>query len=406
MSRNAALDGERLLRLEIPRALALDDPRLILCLFSALISIVMVVQVIGVSRRISWRPPPLIGPSPNARLSVIIPARDEEADIAQSLGSVLNQVGVDLEVIVVNDHSSDRTGKIVDALAASDPRLTVIHNPALPPGWLGKCNAMQQAAAQASGDLLLFSDADILHAPTCFATAMVEMERHGLDFLSLFPLMHCVSLWENVNVPALEGGMALFATPAIDDPKSADALAAGAFMMVRTSVFQAVGGFTRIRGEMLDDVALAKLIKLNGYRTGFHAAPELLQVRLYKGNSHAFWGMTKNVLQGMGGRIWLAPAVMFLPVFVFWIPLGCIVAGVLDGTPDLVAAGLATYLIQYATLWSGRKLFKFHPGKALLFPLVAIPVICCMAKALYLYSLRGEVLWRGRTVQVRGIPRN
>ena len=83
-------------------------------------------------------------------------------------------------------------------------------------------------------------------------------------------------------------------------------------MLVRTSVFQAVGGFTRIRGEMLDDVALAKLIKHNGYRTGFHAAPELLQVRLYKGNSHAFWGMTKNVLQGMGGRVWMAPAVMLL----------------------------------------------------------------------------------------------
>ena len=107
----------------------------------------MVVQVIGVSKRISWRPPPLNGAGPHAKLSVIIPARDEEADIAQSLGSVLNQVGVDLEVIVVNDHSSDRTGRIADTLAASDARLKVIHDPELPPGWLGKCNAMQQAAA-------------------------------------------------------------------------------------------------------------------------------------------------------------------------------------------------------------------------------------------------------------------
>ena len=337
---------------------------------------------------------------------MIIPARDEEADIAQSLGSVLNQVGVELEVFVVNDHSSDRTGEIADTLARGDRRLKVIHNPDLPSGWLGKCNAMQQASTRASGDFLIFTDADIIHEPTCFATALDEMERHQLDFLSLFPLIHCVSLWENVNLPALVAGIANIATPGIDDPESTEAVAAGAFMMVRSSVFRAVGGFEPIRGQMLDDVSLAKLIKHSGYRTAFHAAPQLLQVRLYKGNSHAFWGMTKNVLQGMGGRIWLAPAVMLLPVFVFWVPLGCVVAGVLDGTPHLVAAGVTTYLIQYANLWSGRKLFKFHPGKALLFPLVAIPVICCMAKALYLYSLRGEVLWRGRTVQVRGNTRN
>ena len=116
--------------------------------------------------------------------------------------------------------------------------------------------------------------------------------------------------------------------------------------------------------------------------------------------------MTKNVLQGMGGRMWLAPAVMLLPIFVFWIPLGCIVAGVLDGTPHLVAAGLATYLIQYATLWSGRKLSSFTPGRH------AVPVgrntrnLLHGESPLSLFAFRGEVLWRGRTIQVREIPRN
>jgi glycosyltransferase involved in cell wall biosynthesis len=365
-------------------------------------SIVIVVQFIGVLRRICWQPAPPDGFGPTARLAVIVPGRDEQQDLGQSLGSVLNQVGVELEVIVVNDHSSDRTGEIANAMAVGDRRLKVLHNPELPPGWLGKCNAMQQAAALASGDFLLFTDADILHAPTCFATALIEMERHSLDFLSLFPLMHCVSLCENVNLPALISGMALFATTEIDDPRSPDALAAGAFMMVRTSVFQAVGGFNGIRGAILDDVALARLIKRNGYRVGFHAAPRLIQVRLHKGNLHAFWGMTKNILEGLRGRFWLAPAVMLLPVLVFGMPLVCIGSGVLERNLVLVLTGLATYALQYATLWTGRKIFSFHPGKALFFPLIAIPVICCMAKALYLYSWRGEVHWRGRTVRVRG----
>jgi len=365
-------------------------------------SIVIAVQVIVVLRRISWQPAAPGGFGATARLSAIIPARDEEQDLGQALGSVLNQGGVELEVFVVNDHSSDRTGEIADVLARGDQRVKVLHNPELPPGWLGKCNAMQQASAQASGDFLIFTDADILHEPTCFATALVEMERHELDFLSLFPLIHCVSLWENVNLPALVGGMADIATPGIDDPESADAVAAGAFMMVRSSVFRAVGGFEPIRGQMLDDVSLAKLIKLKGYRVGFHAAPQLMQVRLFKGNLHAFWGMTKNILEGLRGRFWLAPAVMLLPVLVFGTPLVCIVFGILERNLLLFLAGLATYALQYAMLWSGRKLFSFHPGKALFFPLVAIPTICCLAKALYLYSCRGEVHWRGRTVRVRG----
>jgi len=358
-------------------------------------------QFLAALKRITWHSPPADLPAEALRLTVIIPARDEERDLSPALRSVLSQADVELEVIVVNDHSSDRTGAIADSLARSEPRLKVLHNPELPPGWLGKCNAMQQAVALASADMLLFTDADIMHHPRCFVTALAEMERRELDFLSLFPLMHCVSLWENIILPTLVGGVAMFATPGIEDPAKAEALAAGAFLMVRRRVLVALGGFEPIKHEMLDDVALAKLVKRNGYRVGFHAAPHLLTVRLYKSNRHAFWGMTKNVLEGVSGRLWLAPAVMLIPIFVFWTPLYCAVAGVWEGNPLLATAGAATYAIQYAMIWSGRRLFQFHAGKALLFPLVAIPVMACMVKALYLFLFQGAVEWRGRTLPVQ-----
>ena len=158
-----------------------------------------------------------------------------------------------------------------------------------------------------SGDVLLFMDADITHHPRCFVTALAEMERHELDFLSLFPRMRCVSLWENAILPSLIGGIALFATPGIEDPDSPDALAAGAFLMVNSRVFHTLGGFETIKHEMLDDVALAKLFKRNGHRVGFRLAPEFLSVRLYKSNHHAFWGMTKNILEGSGGPVLAGP---------------------------------------------------------------------------------------------------
>jgi len=318
-----------------------------------------------------------------------------------ALQSVIDQQDVDLEIIVVNDHSSDRTGEIADTMAAKDTRLRVIHNPELPPGWLGKSNAMQQAAAVATGDMLLFTDADIVHAPRCFVTGMAELERRELDFLSLFPLMECVSLWENIILPALEGGVAMLATPGIEDPCSPDALGAGAFLMIRTRVFHAIGGFQSITHEMLDDVALARLVKRSGHRVGFRLAPQLLRVRLYKGNRHAFWGMTKNILEGLRGRLWMAPLVMLLPVFVFWTPVVCAIAGFWEARTSLVLMALGTYAIQYAATWAGHRLFQFRPLKALLFPLVAVPVICCMGRALYLYTQHGAVQWRGRTIRVR-----
>jgi len=330
-----------------------------------------------------------------------MPARNEEQDLARSIESVLAQEKVEVEVIVVNDHSTDQTGLIADAVARADRRVRVIHNPGLPPGWLGKCNAMQQAAQAASGEILLFTDSDIIHQPHCFATALVEMERLELDFLSLFPRMDSISLWENIVIPTFVGGMAILATPGIEDPRTTEALAAGAFLMVRARAFRAIGGFEPIRGEMADDVALARLLKSKGYKVGLRFAPEFLHVRIYKDNHHAFWGMTKNILIGIHGRLWLAPFVMILPIFAFWTPIYCAIAGVIEADASLLTAGAAGYLIPYASMWSARRVFPLRPIKALFYPLVAIPVFCCMARALYLYLIRGEVAWRGRSIRVR-----
>ena len=308
-----------------------------------------------------------------------------------ALRSVLDQQDVDLEIIVVNDHSSDRTGAIADAMAASEPRMKVIHNPALPPGWLGKCNAMQQAAAVATGEVILFTDGDIVHAPRCFVTALAEMERRELDFLSLFPLMECVSFCENVILPAFVGGLAMLATPGIEDPARPDALAAGAFLMIRAQgIPTRSADSSRSRTRCWTTWRWRDWSSATAIGWGFGARPSFLQVRLYKDNRHAFWGMTKNVLEAVRGRLWLAPVVMLLPAFVYGTPVFCAIVGFRDARLDLLVPAAGTYPgIQYAMLWVGHRLFRFRPLKALLFPLVAVPVICCMARgSLPLWSPR------------------
>ena len=380
----------------------LIDPRLILGVTAAGCSLLVAIVFLAVMRRWTWRSPPRPRvPGRAIKVSVIMPARNEELDIGPAIESIRAQEGVELEIIVVNDHSTDQTGSIADSAALADGRIRVIHNPALPAGWLGKCNAMQQAAGLANGELLLFTDADIIYQPRCLATACGELERRELDFLSLFPRMDSISLWENIIVPSFVGGLAILATPGIEDPGKLEALAAGAFLLVRAPPFRAIGGFEAIRGEMVDDVALARLLKSKGYSVGFRFAPQFLHVRIYKDNWHAFWGMTKNVLVAIQGRLWLAPAVMVLPLFVFWTPLYCTIAGLIEGDPTLALVGAAGYIIPYASMWSGRRLFPFRPHKAMLYPLVVVPVFCCMARALYLYVVRGEVAWRGRSIRVR-----
>ncbi|MFO0938289.1 MAG: glycosyltransferase family 2 protein [Gemmataceae bacterium] len=343
----------------------------------------------------------MIKPTQQVKLSVIVPARNEEHDISFAIQTILRQNDVESEIIIVNDNSSDQTGLIVDAIACTNSNVTVIHNPELRSGWLGKANAMQHAADIATGDYLLFTDADVRHSPNCFQTALAEMEQQRLDFLSFFPTIQCVSFWENANLPIYVGGLIQLAGNSTADSCRTDAIAAGALLLIRAEVFRAIGGWEEIRMEMFDDVAMARLVKKRGGRVGFHAAPDLLNVRLFKGNRDAFWGTTKNILAGLRGRLWLTPLVMLLPFLVFWSPFFAVVIGVISGSLVLILAGLVTYAIQYCSLLIGRELFSFHRGKALFFPFVAVVVLCCFLRALYYFMVHGSILWRDRVVYVR-----
>jgi glycosyltransferase involved in cell wall biosynthesis len=352
-------------------------------------------------RRVRWLFP-LSTPTDEIRkISVIIPARNEEQDIASSLRSVLNQEGVDLEVIVVNDHSTDRTAEIADNIARSDSRVRVLHNPPLIQGWLGKCNAMQYGAANATGDYLLFTDADVVHAPHSFVTALNAMLKNDYDFFSLFPLWDNQSFWENVNMPIYFFGVAkLLATPGLEDPNTANALATGTLMLISTRVFREIGGFQGVKGEMLDDVAMARLLKTHHYRVGYRLAPDCLQVRLFKNNHDAFWGTTKNILVAVEGHLWLAIPLSILGILQNLTPLFAVALGLLKTDGLLLIAGMTMYGIQYFGFFSVRRLFHFHPFKLLFFPLVAINATCCIFRALASH-VKGTILWRGREIKVR-----
>ncbi len=374
---------------------------IITCGLVTLFGLAITVRCVLAQKRIQWLMP---SPAPvpfDAKVSVVIPARNEEYDIATALRSILNQEGVDLEVIVVNDHSTDRTAEIVDRIARADRRVTVLHDPPLLQGWLGKCNAMQQGAQRASGEYLLFTDADIVHARGCFSAVLNEMQQNTYDFFSLFPRCINRSLWENINIPIYFFGVAkLLATPGLEDPDSPDAVASGALMLIKARVFQEIGGFGEVKGEMFDDVGLARLLKARQYRVGYRLAPECVQVQLFKNNRDAFWGNTKNILTAVEGRVWLAVPLMLLAFIQYWTPVLAMVIGVLVPSPLLLMVGFCTYAIQYMGFFTVQRILRFDALKLLFFPLVAIVGAGCISRALY-YHVRGEIRWRGRTIRVQ-----
>jgi glycosyltransferase involved in cell wall biosynthesis len=335
-----------------------------------------------------------------SKVSVVIPARNEEEDIEEALRSVLGQEGVELHVIVVNDHSTDQTGAILRRLAVEDPRITVVDNPALEAGWLGKPNAMNHGVAIASDALILFTDADVIHCRTSFATGIGILQKQGHDFLSFTPRIDCESFWENVCVPLPLVPFTAQCLKGANNPKSADAWAAGAFMLIKADVLRDIGGIASIKSAILDDTELARVVKRSGRRVGYHLGPNLMHVRMFKSNSHAFWGPTKNVIALMFGHPWMALPAIGLPVLFFWLPIAAVFVGLWMNDMRLFAVGAFQPLADLWGLVRIRPFCKFRWAKAIFFPLIVIPSTCILAKAFYEQHIRRQHVWRDRAIDL------
>ena len=236
------------------------------------------------------RIPPLL-----PKISVIVPARNEEAQIRNGLTTLLKSTGVELEVIAMNDRSTDATGRIMDEIAATDTRLKVVHLTALPEGWLGKNHAMHLASEKATGQLLLFTDGDIIYQPFAIETAVRHFLRHKLQHLCLLPRMLPGSIFENSVVTffglAFAIGMQLHL---IKTRWPLSYAGVGAFNLVETEFYRSIGGHTPIAMDILDDVKLGKLIKKNGGTIDFQMAPMLLAVRWQSSLWGVVTGLEKN----------------------------------------------------------------------------------------------------------------
>jgi glycosyltransferase involved in cell wall biosynthesis len=274
-----------------------------------------------------------VAPAGEPRVSIIVAARNEEEHIQETLKRLLELEYSNCEIIAVNDRSTDRTGPLMDEIAATSgahQRLTVIHIQELPAGWLGKTHAMWTASQRATGDWLLFTDADVLFKPDTLRRAIAYGEASRTDHVILFPRMIMLHPGERMM-------MAFFQTLFIfghriwkvADPKARDYIGVGAFNLVRRSVYEAVGTYRALRMEILDDMKLGKIVKAAGFTQRGVFGKDLISLRWAKGAFGIVDNLTKNFFALLSFQWWRTLgsifAVAFLnlgPFFGVWLAHG------------------------------------------------------------------------------------
>ncbi len=342
--------------------------------------------------------PPAGAAPPAPRLSVIVAARNEEEDLPGTLDGLLAQDYPDLEILVVDGGSTDRTREVV---RAREPRVRLLVEPPLPSGWVGKNYGCHLGAAAATGTRLLFLDADVRCHPSAVRAAAAWMEATGADLVSLAPRLVAESFWERTVLPFyLQMVLLYFRAPRTNRDGSRAALANGQFWMTSRAAYARVGGHAAVRGYVLEDIQIARNYRRAGLRLRLAWAPELLATRMYRDRHEMFEGLLKNI-HGTDYAAGRQAALLAGLLGLYALPLALLPYGILVGDGPLTALGAllvaALFLkhVAFARVAVGRGRY------GLLFPLAVGFYAALLLASLAPLRRSRSVRWKGREYPIR-----
>jgi Glycosyl transferase family 2 len=336
------------------------------------------------------RVPPVDPPAVAERISVLVPARDEEHRIAGCLATLLDQVGVaDLEVLVLDDGSADRTAAIVADLAERDPRLRLLPGASLPPGWLGKPHACHQLAEAATGRVLVFVDADVRLAPHALAATVAVLREHRLDLVCPYPRQLARTPAERLVQPLLQWSW-LTTLPlrlAERSPRPSLSAANGQLLAVDAASYRRAGGHRAVRAEVIEDLALLRAVKRVGGRGGVVDGTGLATCRMYHGWDELKDGYSKSLWAAFPSPAAAAGAVGLLGLC-YVVPAAAALRGSAVGAAGYLAGVTGRYLVAERT--GGRSLpdSLVHPA--------SITMLGWLTARSWRLHRRGELRWKGR----------
>jgi len=322
-------------------------------------------------------------------ISVIVPARNEEACLADCLLTLVGQSGPSYEIIVVDDHSTDRTRATAESFAVQ-----VVAADALPAGWSGKCNAAWSGTRVAKGKWLLFTDADTKHAADSIARGWQEAQEHGADLLSYSPKQEVHTVAERALMPVIFAELATtFPPKEVSDTASPIAAANGQYLLIRREVYDAVGGYAAVATTILEDVELAKLVKRAGYKLRFRLS-DVVSTRMYRSFPQMWEGWTKNLALLFPNARGLALRRMFE----FAITMGSVsLAVVLWRKGDRFGCVLSGAVALDRLYFFWRRIRRAHfDWLSNILAFFGLPVFSLLLLNSSISHKRGSVRWKGR----------
>lgn len=344
------------------------------------------------------------------RITIIVPARNEAEHIEAALVSLLQLDYPDYEVIAVDDRSDDATGLIIDRLdlqwlepgELSHHRLKVLHVSELPPGWLGKVHAMWKASLQATGEWLLFTDADVVFRPDALRRTLVYAEREGADHVVLLPTVVMKTLGERMMMAFFQSQFVFAHRPwKVADPKSRDAMGVGAFNLVRRSAYESIGTYAALRLAVLDDMMLGELVKHGGFRQRCVFGRDLLRLRWVIGTLGMVRGLTKNFFAILRFNLLFAIAAI---CGVLLMNAGPFVGVWFAHGSARLGYGLAVVAIA-AMYYGMSEMSDISPLYFLLHPVGTLLFAFAMWRSVFVTLAQGGVTWRGTFYPLRELKR-
>jgi len=378
--------------------------------FLAIPSSKMVAHSCGVENQF-LRPPNMPNDNPNPSASkqpimastpgmvtAIVPARNEEAAIATCIES-LGRQGEIVQILVVNDQSSDATADVVRGCMKQIPDLRLLETNNLPDGWVGKNYALWVGVQQAASPWLLFTDADANHAPNSVARAVQIAHEQQAALVSFSPEQISRDWYEKALIPFVYLRLAKrFSYDKVNDPSSPVAAANGQFLLIRRDVYDAIGGHRGVAGEVLEDVAIAVRVKQAGHRIWFGSGSGLVRTRMYTSFGAMWEGWKKNLYRLMGGTPWAV--VRELESTLPWIAFLLIFLGL--KFPFLLFLGVL-FLIMRQTIY-GLDLGRNHyPFSFIFYYFPAVFLYAGVLWASYRSHVKGRIAWKGREYSI-GAP--
>jgi glycosyltransferase involved in cell wall biosynthesis len=344
-----------------------------------------------------------ISPEGSPSITVIVPARNEATDIAATLQSLIDQDYSNLQIIAVNDRSTDQTGEIMNTAAAQHPeKLRALHVTELPQGWLGKTHAMALAARQAPTDYLLFTDADVLFHPTAIRLALANAVATHADHLIVFPTT-TIKRWDEAAILGFFQIFTLWGPRPwrLANPKAKrDAFGVGAFNLLRREAYKQIGGYEALRMEIIEDVGLGRRIKRAGLAQRVAFGRSLVSLHWASGAGGLVNVMTKNLFSAFRFHISLAL------LGCLWLLIFCAAPAIgLFFAPTRTPAILTLIAVTYAYRLLGRH-FTIATWNVLFFPFGALVFVFALSRSMLITLKQGGIIWRGTFYSLAELRKN